>query len=76
MGTKIANKFKDELSEFKTNITKTGKAIDATIEPNDTYFETRNTTTNTKNEKSAAKGFNPISSPIIVAIPLPPLKPV
>ena len=76
MGTKNANKFKDTLVEPKIKITSIGKAIEAIIEPKETYFEIISIITNTKIEYNAATACKPISNPNKVAIPFPPLKPV
>ena len=43
MGTNIANKFNDKLTELKTIITKNGKDREAIIEASETYFNTRKT---------------------------------
>ena len=50
MGTKNANKFNDVLVESKIKITSIGKAIDAIIDPRETYFEIIKINTNTKIE--------------------------
>lgn len=76
MGTKNANKFKDTLVEPKIKITRIGKAIEAKIEPKETYFEVTKTITNTKIEYNAASVCKPVNKPSKVAIPFPPLKPV
>ena len=76
MGTKNANKFNDTLVEPKIKITITGKETEAIIEPKETYFEIRKTTTKTKIEYNAATACKPINNPNKVAIPFPPLKPV
>ncbi len=60
----------------KPKIVNIGKAKEAITEARETYFEIKNTTTKTTNENKAAKGCKPINKPNIVAIPLPPLKPV
>ena len=72
---KISKEEFTSISSNPKNTTK-GKAIDAKIDPNETYLLTKNTITNTTIETRAANGFNPINNPNNVATPFPPLKPV
>ena len=51
---KIENRFKDSLVECRNNITKKGKAIEANIDPNETYLEIRKTTKKIQKENNAA----------------------
>ena len=73
--TKIEKKIIELTCVLNTNITRNGNDKPASIELRDTYLDNNNVTTNTPIATSVGMGAMANTIPVIVATPLPPLKP-